>query len=311
MTSIRPYDQCLTIANDRLRLTIAPDLGASVLSFDAIGSSPIPIFRKTPESIETVFDCAMSVMLPWVNRISGGGIRVGDVLHPIEPNLPDEPFPNHGNGFQSAWTVLAHSPTSVSLVLHSVGPGPYVYSARYDLSLTGAALIARLEVKNRAKLRLPFGAGFHPWLPRTAEVALKATADRVWLEDARHIPTVSVPLEEVPDFDFRSARRLPERWINNSFVGWYGTADIVWPEQALRLRISSPGTRCYHVYSPSRDAPFFCFETETHIPDAANLVADNEPGAPTWLQPGELLIHETRFEVLRWPAAQAEPTSPD
>lgn len=300
MTIIRPYDQCLTIANDAVRLSVAPDLGAAVLAFDFIGEgTSVPVFRRTPDVIDSAFECAMTIMLPWVNRISIGGIWTAGNFHPIEPNLPGEPFPNHGNGFQSAWAIPAQSETSISLALYSNGPGPYCYHASYDLSLDGTTLVARLEIKNCSRLRLPFGAGFHPWFERRPSVGLKAAAGKVWLEDERYIPTEAVSVDSVPDFDFRSRNHLPDRWINNSFTGWDGEAEITWPERALRLKVSSPATQCYHIYSPAGDAPFFCFETETHIPDAANLLPANAAGAPAWLSQGEMLIHEARFEVLR------------
>lgn len=300
MTTIRPYDQSLTLANDEVLLVVAPGLGASVLAFDLVADGgSIPLFRRTPDSIESVFDCAMSIMLPWVNRISGGGIHADGMFHPIAPNLPGEPFPNHGNGFQSMWQVASQSATAASLTLSSEGPGPYAYDATYDLSLRGASLVARLEVTNRSSCRLPFGAGFHPWLPRTPDVRVTAFAEQVWLDDHRYIPTEAVDLHSVPDFDFRSGNRLPSRWINNSFVGWDGFAEIAWPEKAMVLRISAPGTHCFHIYSPGDAAPFFCFETETHIPDGANLLRESAMGAPAWLRHNKTLVHEARFEVGR------------
>ena len=299
MTTIRPYDQCQTLANDPVRLVVAPELGASILAFDFVADgASIPIFRRTPDVIDSVFDCAMPIMLPWINCISGGGFHADGVFHPIAPNLPGEPFPNHGNGFQSLWRIVSQSSTTISLALNSEGPGPYAYDATYDLSLDGASCTARIEVTNQSAFRLPFGAGFHPWLPRTADVSVKAIADQVWLEDERYIPTKPVALDVVPDFDFRSGNRLPDRWINNSFVAWDGCAEITWPKHALGLKVSAPGTRCYHVYSPGRAAAFFCFETETHIPDAANLLPENAMGAPSWLRPGQALTHEARFEIL-------------
>ena len=117
----------------------------------------------------------------------------------------------------------------------------------------------------------------------------------------RFIPTRSVAIDQVPDFDFRKANTLPRRWINNSFVGWNGLAEIVWPERQLRLSVNTPDTSCYHVYSPDDRAGFFCFETETHIPDAATLIQAEQQGAPDWIPPGGVLTHEARFmETFLW-----------
>lgn len=300
MTSIDPWVDSITIGNDALQLTVAPDIGASILAFNYVGEGrPVHIFRETSPRIDSVFDCSMQVMLPWVNRVSGGGFVSDGVFHALELNVPGEPFPIHGNGFQSAWDTVATSETSVSLALRSDGPTPYAYNARYLLELVDAVLTARLEVTNKTPLPLPFGAGFHPWFPRTPQATLMAQADHVWLEDERYIPTRPVPVGEIPDFDFRSANRLPRRWINNSYVGWNGVAEILWPEHELRLEMSSPATVCYHVYSPSDQSPFFCFETETHIPDGVNLVSEGEIGAPTRLGRGDTLVHQAQFMVIR------------
>jgi len=296
--NINPYLDCVTLENGDLTLVVAPRLGASVVAFDRLGAGhTVEIFRRTPESIESAVECAMFVMLPWVNRTSGGGIVLDGELHPIVPNIPGEPFPNHGNGFQSEWQVLDQSLTSVTLGLSSDGPGPYAYDARYQLAIDGTVFTGRIELVNRAAKALPFGTGFHPWLPRTPGTTLEAFATEVWLEDERYIPTQKVPVEALHDFDFRKAARLPEGWINNSFVGWNGVAEIVWPERQLRLAVRSADVACYHVYSPDQHALFFCFETETHIPDAAQLLRPGDAGAPKWLEPGEVVVHEAQFTV--------------
>lgn len=297
--SINPYLDGITLESGDLRLVVAPRLGASIVAFDRVGADhhDVEIFRRTPESIESALECAMFVMLPWVNRISSGGILVDGEVHPIAPNIPGEPFPNHGNGFQSAWEILDQSHRSVTLGLNSIGPGPYAYDARYSLALDGKVFTTRIELVNRAARALPFGIGFHPWLPRTPSTTLEAVATELWLEDERYIPTQTVPVEDLHDFDFRKANRLPERWINNSFVGWNGVAEIVWPEHQLRLAISSADSACYHVYSPDQHARFFCFETETHIPDAARLLRAGDVGAPDWLEPDQALVHAAQFSV--------------
>jgi aldose 1-epimerase len=297
--TVDPYLDSITLENGDLRFIVAPRLGGSVVAFDRVGTAEnIEIFRRTAKNIESALECAMPVMLPWVNRISGGGIIVDGELQPISPNVPGERFPIHGNAFKSEWQVLGRSHLSVGLELSSNGPGPYAYDARYDLALDGPALTARIELVNRAADTLPFGIGFHPWFPRTPRTTLEAFATDIWLEDERYIPTRSVSVEDLHGFDFRKASRLPGGWINNSFVGWNGAAKIAWPERHLRLSIRSQHTACYHVYSPNDEAGFFCFETQTQIPDAARLLQAGDVGAPDWLGSGAVMVHEVRFEVM-------------
>jgi aldose 1-epimerase len=92
---------------------------------------------------------------------------------------------------------------------------------------------------NRANFALPFGLGFHPWLPRTPATRLMAQAESVWLEDARHLPVKRVAVTSRPEWDFSSLRSLPIDWINNAFVGWNGHATILWEDRALALDLEA------------------------------------------------------------------------
>jgi len=79
---------------------------------------PQPISRAS-------FDLASILLVPWSNRISGGGFTFAGKSHPLQPNLPQEPYPIHGNGFSSAWSVEDATATSAELSLMSEGPGPF------------------------------------------------------------------------------------------------------------------------------------------------------------------------------------------
>ena len=69
-------------------------------------------------------------LVPWSNRISGGGFQFDGRFHAVEPNVPGEPFPIHGDGFQRAWRIAGHSATEAELVLDDGAIGPYRYAAR-------------------------------------------------------------------------------------------------------------------------------------------------------------------------------------
>ena len=147
--------------------------------------------------------------------------------------------------------------------------GPYRYVASVTYALRGGALDARLTVENRAGMRLPYGLGFHPWFPRGARTRLQATAERVWLEDARHLPTGLAPLTEHPWWDLSRASLLPAGWVNNAFVGWNRRATIAQPAQGIAVELTaSPELGVFILYSPSHDAGFFCFEPVSHPVDA-------------------------------------------
>ena len=75
-----------------------------------------------------------------------------------------------GNGWLSRWTLLEHQPNQAILELNSTGPGPFSYRAEMTYSVDPAALTITLSVETLAATDLPFGIGFHPWLPRTRDV---------------------------------------------------------------------------------------------------------------------------------------------
>ncbi|TJX51989.1 MAG: aldose 1-epimerase, partial [Mesorhizobium sp.] len=177
-------------------------------------------------------------------------------------------------------------------VLSDGAIGPYRYHASVLYALEDGALSVVLTIENRAAIRLPYGLGFHPWFPRNARTSLQASANSVWLEDERHLPTSMAPLTDHPDWDFSKRAPLPDTWVNNAFEGWDGRASIVQPDDAMVISIeASPSLSVFILYSPARDADFFCFEPVSHRVDAHHI------GGLWTLEPRESITSRMR---LRW-----------
>ena len=282
----------LTLTDGVAQTVVVPELGAALASYDLVGSgNRRPIFRpcRTPSGAGP-FDLASILLIPWSNRISGGGFAFGGKFHPLQPNLPGEPSPIHGNGFSSAWSVEDATAASAKLSLTSEGPGPFRYAARASYALNAGALTMRLSVVNRAAEPLPFGLGFHPWIVRTPETLLEARANRVVLETSDHLPLGEAAVSSRPDWNFTELRRLPDDWINNAFLGWNGRATIHWPDRGIALEVTAqPPLTVYVVYSPSRESDFFCFEPVTHAVDAHNTSGGPEANGLSVLAPQESL----------------------
>ena len=294
LTSVDGPKATIDLAVGDLRLSIVPEIGGGVARLDW---RRVSILRPWNGRSDDPNALGCYPLVPWSNRISGGGIEAGGRFWPLRPNWPGAPYPIHGDGWQRPWRVERRTDGEVALSLESDDQPPYDYRAELSYALTNDALTMRLAVQHRGPVATPYGLGFHPWLPRTSDTLLELPAAEVWLETADHLPAGKVPVAEQPDWDFARERPLPDAWINNGFAGWSGMARVLWPEHGLRLTVTAtPELGTCIVYSPDRAAPFFCLEPVSHPVDAFHL-----PGMPGLrvLQPGE------RFEVACTFAAEA------
>ena len=294
--------EILIISDGVAEASIIPQIGAGVGWYDLIGGGQRePLFRPCRDlSTAHPFDLANNLLVPWSNRISGGGFTFAGEFHALEPNIPGEPVPNHGNGFSSAWAIESALPESATLSLNSVGPGPFRYTANAKYALENAALTMRLSVTNNGGKPLPFGLGLHPWFVRTPQTLLQARAERVVLENSLHLPAGELPVSARIDWNFATPRRLPGAWINNAFAGWDGKAIVSWPDRKLSLQIlADPPLSTYIVYSPSSVADHFCFEPVMHSVDAHNLPGGAQANGLAVLEPHHTLSISCRFAPKR------------
>lgn len=283
--------KAISLSNGKARIAVRPDLGAGLTCYDVRDRSAWqPILRTADPQAQHPFEMASILLVPFSGRISGGGFTFDGSFHPIDRNIGAEKYPIHGSGFSSVWTVREQTDSWITLSLSTGGPGPFRYDAVMTYRLEGMALVMELSITNRASIRLPFGAGFHPWFVRDRETFLTASADGVWLEQTDHLPETLDAVSDHTDMDFNACRRLPERWINNWFTGWNRRARIDWPARGLFAEIgASDDLDQYVVFSPSAEADFFCFEPVTHPVDALNLPEGPEAYGMKVLNPSETL----------------------
>lgn len=278
--------ELVALSDDRHLVRIAPGLGGGIAEAFALhGDQNVPILRPWPGAEVGVLGLGCNVLVPFSNRISGGGFTFEGQFHKVESNLPGELYPIHGDGFQAVWKVKNQTPQTVDLT-HDGGIGPFRYTADLSYKLQQDGIISGLRVTNTGP-RLPFGAGFHPWFPRYAGTCLRFGATGVWTETPDYLPDRHLALSDCPDWDFNQPRPLPDDWINAAFTGWTGTARIEQPDLGIAVQVNaSPNLDCAVVYSPGSSAAFFCFEPVSHPVDAHNL-----PGWPglVALDPGEAL----------------------
>lgn len=279
---------------------VSPARGGGLARFDHVGRGKRePLFRPEPEGgTDEPFALACNVLVPWSNRVSGGGFSLDGQRYDLPPNRPSEPYPIHGNGFSEPWELVEHTADAAVLALDSAGPGPYRYFGTLRYELDAGTLTMTLSAENRAAMPLPFGLGFHPWLVRTPDMRLKAPARSVWREDERHLPLGAGPVGIPPRWDFSKPRRLPPDFVNNAFTGWTGAAQVAWPSRGLALSIAAtPPLDTYILYSPSDAADFVCFEPVSHPVDAFNLPGGPAANGLVILPPGGRIAASASFSA--------------
>lgn len=260
--------ETLTLDNGRLRVVVAPDIGASVVRFDALTpEGPVALMRPGGAGEGDPNRLAMYPLVPWSNRIAEGGFEWRGQYYSLAVNLPGEPLPIHGDGWQRAWKVEAQHESELRLSLRSWQQPPFDYRAELTYRLVDDGLAATLAVTHLGDTPAPYGVGLHPWFPRTVDVCLEAAAEGVWEVDAKQLPTVWRRISPGEAWDFARGNALPERKIDNLFTGWSGQATLCWPRRGVALSVISSASR-YLVFSPGAQADFFCFEPVSHCVDA-------------------------------------------
>lgn len=245
----------VSIENERQFLQLAPSLGGGVATWrwrhDQVDM--VDLLRAWRGGTDPGGLGAFP-MLPWVNRISGGGFTHDGRFYPVAPNRADQRYPIHGDGWLQAWQCRDIDSQRIELTLQSrcFAGNPHAYDATQSFELIGNAMRQSLSVTNRGEA-LPFGIGIHPWFAWTRAARLTAQVNGVWMASDDLLPLThrdALPLE----WDLCSGIGPDGPIIDNTFTGWDGTARMVWPEFGIALQL-----RQHAVVGPAgRQPPEFC-----------------------------------------------------
>ncbi|MDR6535728.1 aldose 1-epimerase [Variovorax soli] len=287
------------------RLGLVPTLGGSVAAWQLErAGGPLDLWRPWDGSAD-LYRTASFPMVPWSNRISGGGFEAAGEFHPMRPNRAGEPYPIHGDGWLQAWQLDSLADDAATMTLHSqrFDGNPYEYRAVQRFRLVDDGLEQTLEVQHLGSTPLPYGLGVHPWFLRTPHTRIVAPVQGVWLCGDDPLPTRHTA--HIPE-DWNLTRGAPAfgSFVDNGYTGWGGHARIEWPEHGLQLQLAMPdfeqdGGAATHyclVYRPL-DGPAFCFEPITQPIDAFHL--EGRPGLRTLVCGQALTMRmQWRFEAL-------------
>lgn len=259
----------------------------------------VPLLRAAADDAGAI-DSACYPLVPFGNRIRGNSFRFEDESYRLAPNTEWDRHYLHGEGWLDDWTVESRSADSLSLThSHDGSRIPYAYDARQDFALAADGMTLHLSVTNRGARAMPFGLGWHPYLPMTPQTTLETVAGRMWTEEEGWLPGEPIALPD--ELDFRAPRGLPMHWVNNAFEDWSGTALVRWPERGAALRITADplfSTLFLFVsdtsFDPGYARDFFALEPMSHLPDGHNLP---DLGGLTVLRPGEMLDGSMRLAL--------------
>jgi aldose 1-epimerase len=287
----------LEVVNDRLRLRVAPELGASLLELSLErGGSMTPLLRRAPTPLERSSDAACFLLVPYSNRLRDGRFRFEGKSYDLHHPKPDA---IHGDVRDRPWQVTHCCDHGCTLSFDSRAfrdvHFPFPFAAEVSYRVEDGVFSAGLRVANVGDTRMPAGLGFHPYFNR----GLGPEGENALLEFAAHgvypgsperpaLPT-GPPVALLPEQDFSKLRPL-DAVLDHCFAGWDGRAEIRWPEAGVRAVMeATPQLRHVIVYSPE-GKPFFALEPVSNANDGFNLFASGQSGTGVVvLAPGERL----------------------
>lgn len=281
------------LESDRLRLDVDPQIGGSVLGFEAhVGRDWIPILRPSRQPLTRSSDASSFTLAPYSNRIRDGVFRFEGRSFRLSHA---EKHAIHGDVRDRPWHVVRRSKEELALEIRSAefADFNFPFSSRCEarFALEGDALVMALRLTNASGETMPAGCGFHPYFRR-------ALCERDVVEIALRVSGVypgATPLPDGPPVPVSASQRFStlrplDVALDHCFAGWDGRALVRWPASGVTLRLEAT-PRFSHVvlYSPPGE-PFFALEPVTNANDGFNLLADGqqETGVVV-LAPGEAL----------------------
>lgn len=289
----------ILLQNGDCQVTVSPAGGALI---DArLGAVPLLQPTATPGLASRLHGReACFPMVPFGNRLEHNRFNHAGTEYRLQPNTPD-PFYLHGDGWLSEWMVTQRSDGAVTLDLARAADGrsPYAYRAEERVEVGRDGLSLSLAVQNQSIAALPFGLGFHPYLPVYPQTQITFQAGSVWSERAGHLPDRPLPLSA--PLDFSTAQPVPDVFVNNAFEGWAGAVQLAQPDGKTIRLTASDNLTWLMLYKPDGPSDFLCLEPMSHRPNGFH---GPDAGGLVTLEPGEWLRVSMQISLMQ---ADGEP----
>lgn len=278
----------IILENDRLRLSIDPARGASILGMwlNRGGDRWVSIIGRDMPGEDPHAKPPCFVMAPWTNRVRDARFSFARRTHTLRPSSADGTA-IHGDARSRPFRILDRSPISARLAFDSREhegvnfPWPFACEARYQID--DATLSVDLVVRNLSNEPIPAGCGLHPYFPRRID----GCASRVELNAPgclRYPSTRMLPSgPPARDAVCRAIERrwLPRRPLDDVFAWPARWLTIRWGEVAVQMTGTSTVSHLV-LFSPELapgvDAPFIAVEPVTMVNDAFNLASQGMDG---------------------------------
>jgi len=243
------------------------------------------------------------VLLPWPNRLRGGSYLDADGnRHQLAHSEPDRDNALHGLACAERWSLVAQTPTSITLelALPAQRGWPFQLVTRVRYSLSDDGLEVEATTRNVGTGKAPYGIGFHPWLsPGDANLddcTVRVDAATHVIVDYRLLPIDTEPV--TGEFDLRSPTpaaelNLDDAWIDPirdyDGISWMklgcpdGRTPAVWMDETMTAWQACTGN---HIEGYTRRG--LAAEPMTCVADAFNTGEGLK-----WLAPGE--AHSVRW----------------
>ena len=290
-------DSFLRLTRGPLALRLAPARGGGIASFTccAVSGEEIPIFRSLDETDTAPTALASFPLVPFVNRVRGGAFDFRGRRVTLERNLPPDPSPLHGQGWQAPWRVEGLAEDGAELVYrHEPDEWPWAYAAQQIFALDDSGLRVELICTNRSDEPMPCGLGQHPYFHCTPRTRIDTIVETVWTIDEHVLPVEQVAATGRYDL---GDRLVCGQGLDHGFGGWGGRALITDPALPFRIEMSSPDARFFQLYSPASGG-LFVAEPVSHANAALNAPEARWPElGMRVLEPGGTMSLTMRVDV--------------
>ncbi|HJQ42223.1 MAG TPA: aldose 1-epimerase family protein [Jatrophihabitantaceae bacterium] len=177
-----------------------------------------------------------AVLVPWPNRIRGGRYVFDGVEQQLALTEPVKGNASHGLGRWARWVPVRQEISSVTLGLDVVPQPGWPFELHVEVTYTldpKGNLTVAASATNTGARRLPFGAGFHPYLDvggnAMSRVAVKLAATHRLVTDEAAIP-IGRQAVSGTRYDLHRGHKLGDLRLDDAFTGFAGVDGHSWIE---------------------------------------------------------------------------------